>query len=255
MKYIVLLLSLYVFVGCGGASYSVPLQKDIKEVASDSNAAYITFTRPVQVGYAISTSVIEFFPETKTSQFIGVISAGKRMIYKVSPGKHFFYLYGGENHDTSVVEVTQGKMYFMEIEPSMGVTVARFYFKPSTLVKRTLEEKLLTSKCDKNFLSQNNFKEKKQRSSSSFGGSKKYYSYQLKTTIKCNRDEVTDVSGITSIKELNDTVLSKPTPAAYQYYEKVITPTYLEKVSQRFIDLDEEDIQETEIKPEDGIAL
>lgn len=122
--------ALWFLVGCSGMS--VPVTKPQSELFKEKeNFSYITFARPfVPVGMAIPCAVTKFDFDTKETEFIGILYPGERIIKKVAPGVHNFYLSGGENDDYIQVQTKEGNMYYVSTYVSIGFFMGRTYFSP-----------------------------------------------------------------------------------------------------------------------------
>lgn len=91
-KISLLLLCLLVLAGCGSKNKIINIPKS--KLFSDKKSSYIVFSRPDRfVAGGVSINITEFTPTNLNEiKFVGNISNDESMIYKVKPGKHFFYI-------------------------------------------------------------------------------------------------------------------------------------------------------------------
>ena len=59
-----------------------------------------------------------------------LLDSATQVVYKVKPGKYYFYLDGGENDDMIQIDTAKNKIYYVEIAASIGFAITRFYFQP-----------------------------------------------------------------------------------------------------------------------------
>jgi hypothetical protein len=88
-------------------------EKTMTGVLSDANASYIIFSRPKITGYAAINNIVEFFPGTEDLVLIAALRANSKVIYKTTPGEHYFYMGGGENDDMIKINTVLGKIYYV----------------------------------------------------------------------------------------------------------------------------------------------
>jgi len=118
-----LFVSAFLF-SCAGSS---SLMKDAVENESTFKAgtdeSVVVFMRPSGTGFAIQSSVFKVGPEGE--EFVGIVPAKKKVVFRTSPGKHTFMIVG-ESADFLQAELEAGKTYYALITPRMGVWKARF---------------------------------------------------------------------------------------------------------------------------------
>ena len=125
---VLLSLSILFFSGCTSA-YSTGVKKPQSELIKDSSKAYIMFSRSGQIfGTGIPNNIVEFDYETKELKQVGILFPDERIIYQVEPGKHYFYMSGGENDDYLEVSTKANHMYYVNVYISMGILIGRTYF-------------------------------------------------------------------------------------------------------------------------------
>jgi hypothetical protein len=95
--------------------------------APDAENALIIFMRPSKMGGVIQSSVFDV--SSSENMLVGIVSARKKVAYKVGPGEHLFMVIG-ENADFMRASLDAGKTYYVLVAPRMGVMKARFSLKP-----------------------------------------------------------------------------------------------------------------------------
>lgn len=85
--------------------------------------ALVVFVRPEYVGYAIQAVVYD------GEEFIGVVSRHTAVPYHAAPGVHRFMVVS-EAADFVDAELGEGRTYFVEVVPRMGMWRARFSALP-----------------------------------------------------------------------------------------------------------------------------
>ena len=91
--------------------------------------AAIVFYRPSFLGGGVQAPVVEAV--NNDIQFVGIVSSGMKLLYKTTPGKHFFVV-GGEGSNLLEADFEGGKTYYAQIDPKMGMFKPRFVFIPVT---------------------------------------------------------------------------------------------------------------------------
>jgi hypothetical protein len=89
--------------------------------------ATVIFMRPSIFGGLIKSSVFDI--TSGKNEVIGILSAEKKLSYRVSPGEHFFMVIG-ENADFMRAELEAGKTYYCRVRVRMGAWKARFSLEP-----------------------------------------------------------------------------------------------------------------------------
>jgi hypothetical protein len=64
-------------------------------------------------------------------KFVGIVSAGMKVLHKTTPGKRF-YMVSGENAELLEAELAGGKTYYVYVSPRLGFWRSRFVFVPVT---------------------------------------------------------------------------------------------------------------------------
>jgi hypothetical protein len=91
------------------------------------NEVLVVFMRPSTFGFAISSSVFDI--RENSDEFVGIIPAKKKVVYKTTPGEHMFMVIG-ESADFMKASLQAGKTYYALVTPRMGVWKARFSLQP-----------------------------------------------------------------------------------------------------------------------------
>jgi hypothetical protein len=114
--------------GCAGSNQYMRLVSETKELPVPSNnEAMVVFMRPSGLGYAVSSSVFDI--NDTNEDFVGIVSAKKKVVYKTNPGEHMFMVIG-ETADFMRANLQSGKTYYALVTPRMGNWKARFSLKP-----------------------------------------------------------------------------------------------------------------------------
>lgn len=121
-----LIMILIAITGCA-SSLMQPVPKGPDSYKPAANEATVIFLRTSYFGGAIQASLFDV--TTKDNLFIGIISAGTKLAFKTTPGKHMFMVVG-ENGDFMPGEFEGGKTYFAIVIPRMGLWKARFSLNP-----------------------------------------------------------------------------------------------------------------------------
>jgi len=243
------------FSGCA-SSMITRLPKDISKTISDKEKAYITFSRPAFVGAALTNTIIEFNPKSKETKLVGILGSQNKLIYPTKPGTHYFYMEGGENDDMIKVSVDKNKMYYIETELGFGIVAGRFYFKP---YKYSIEKKLTNiknAKCNKSFLTKNNFTKVYEENEPLVSFGDKYESDTLNITIECSNNivqKVTRESGFL-IDDLKEVDLVKVNQKGYKHYKNNIN-SYLSEINEDYPEWSKKDYLKNELKNKDGFPL
>ncbi|MEA2018747.1 MAG: hypothetical protein U9N59_09885 [Campylobacterota bacterium] len=125
----IMILGLVVLFTTGCVSTSLEVKKPQSEIVKDTTKSYIMFSRSSMfIGGGVPNNIVEFNYDTKELNFVGILMPGERLIYKVEPGEHYFYLSGGENDDYLKVSAKARHMYYVNTYVSMGILMGRTYF-------------------------------------------------------------------------------------------------------------------------------
>lgn len=115
-------------LGACASSRMVDLAQPPKAIsAPEAGTATVVFLRPSYFGGAIQSSVFDI--GGSATQLVGIVSAGRKIAYAVSPGPRRFMVVG-ESADFVDADLTEGKTYYARVEPRMGLWKARFSLSP-----------------------------------------------------------------------------------------------------------------------------
>lgn len=130
-----------VSLGLGGCASEHMVDVAVPKVIAekDPNTATMVFFRSSFFGGAIQSSV---FNVTKgDADFIGIVSAGKKVAYAAPPGKQR-YMVIGESADFMDANTIAGKTYYVRVRPRVGVWKARFSMRPIPVSDAGLKEEV-----------------------------------------------------------------------------------------------------------------
>ena len=111
--------------GCASSKMIDSAQQEL--IVPDADKAQIVFIRSSMFGGAIQSSVFDVSADEP--EFIGILSAGKKLAHMVEPGKHVFMVVS-EAADFMEAEMLGGKTYYAMVTPRMGAWKARFSMHP-----------------------------------------------------------------------------------------------------------------------------
>ena len=92
-----------------------------------SGKATMVYFRSSFFGGAVQSSVFDV--SDNNAQLVGIISAGRKIAYTISPGQHRFMAIG-ESADFLDVNAGGGKIYYARVSPRMGLWKTRFVLEP-----------------------------------------------------------------------------------------------------------------------------
>lgn len=110
-----------------GACDTVPMTKADQEPVIRPGESMVVFMRSSFYGGAFSASVYDVSGDDP--QFIGIINMGTKIGYPVKPGKHTFMVVS-EVADFMEASVAAGRTYYALVTPRIGISKARFSFRP-----------------------------------------------------------------------------------------------------------------------------
>ncbi|WP_144428356.1 hypothetical protein ABMY26_32530 [Azospirillum sp. HJ39] len=103
------------------------------------NSATLVLMRPSMFGGAIQSSVYDI--TSGKSEFIGIVSAGKKIAYETPAGKHRLMVVG-ESADFMDADLATDQVYYARIAPRFGMWKARFSLEPVPASSSDLESDL-----------------------------------------------------------------------------------------------------------------
>lgn len=120
-----------------------PHMRDASEpvaaVKPADNAATLVLMRPSMFGGAIQSSVYDI--TSGKSEFIGIVSAGKKLAYGTPAGKRRLMVVG-ESADFMDADFAADQIYYARIAPRFGMWKARFSLEPVPASSADLESDL-----------------------------------------------------------------------------------------------------------------
>ena len=121
-----LALLLLVVSGCSSSHMEVVAPELVDEhLGADESA--IVFIRATSYGGGIQAPVAEVNGQELT--FVSIVSSYTKALHKTTPGKHN-YVVGGETSSMLEADLAPGKIYYVQVEPFMGLWKARFELIP-----------------------------------------------------------------------------------------------------------------------------
>lgn len=248
------IIALSLFSGCGGGAYA-KVATPQNEIIKNRKKAYIVFSRPEIVGYALSSSVMEYsINNPKDLKLVSVLGPGTKVIYPVDVGDHYFYLRGGENGDKIRITVKKGKVYYIQVKIKMGWSAGRFSFVPLSYARVKKLDSIMGQTCDTSFLKSNAFREdrgKQESTASSFQTNEEYYMNNTGIEITCKKDKVVEYTAHPSLKSLEKATLVEINEAAKKDFKKHFKG-YQKQIAW---DKGKWDISANEVKENEGIPI
>jgi hypothetical protein len=110
-------------LGACASNHMTPIPSERQTVSPANGKSLIHFMRPTSFGGAIQSTLYD------GDDYIGTISANKRLAYQCDPGEHMFMIVG-ESADFMAADLIAGKTYYVNVQPRMGIGKARFSLNP-----------------------------------------------------------------------------------------------------------------------------
>ena len=124
--------------GCASKHMEVTAIGQNEGILADNQTA-IVFFRDTSLGGGIQAPIVE--AKDTSIEFVSIISANTKFLYKTSPGRHVFIV-GGESSSMLVADLAPQKFYYVRVDPKFGVWKARFAFEPILLADEKLQKAL-----------------------------------------------------------------------------------------------------------------
>lgn len=122
------LFGLLLLGACAGTSdYMKNIEPADANYAPKPDKALIVFMRPSSLGFAVQSSVFDV--TDGDPQFIGIVSAKKKIAHQSPTGERRFMVIG-ESADFMGATLDPGKVYYALVTPRMGFWKARFSLRP-----------------------------------------------------------------------------------------------------------------------------
>lgn len=253
VKYLAVPIVILFLSGCANSLYTpVPESKTLH--TKNGNSSYIVFSRPEFVGAALINTIVEFDPNTYTTKYIGTLGPQTKLVYKTTPGTHYFYMGGGENDDIIKIKTGKSKEYYVHTAVGMGIMLGRFYFKPLRYPSLALAESLKGKTCSLATFDPYGFKEVKDEMSE-LTGELKYYSVKHNINIECYRGTIKKATyDGESLSNINDAKLIQPNEKGKAYYNDNVS-NYVKEIKEDFANWKVNDMSKTAINPDDGKSI
>lgn len=251
--YLTVTLVIFFLSGCANSLYT-PVPESKTSYTKNENSSYIVFSRPEFFGAALINTIVEFDPNTYATKYIGTLGPQTKLVYKTTPGTHYFYMSGGENDDMIKINTGRSKEYYVHTAVGMGIMLGRFYFKPLRYPSLALAETLKGKTCSSATFDTYGFKEVKDEMSE-LTAELKYYSVKHNINIECYRGRIKKATydGET-LGNINDAKLIQPTEKGRAHYNDNLS-NYVKEIKEDFAGWKVNDMSKTAINPEDGKSI
>jgi hypothetical protein len=253
LKYLAAPMAVLLLSGCA-SSLSSPVPGGKIAYNNKDNTSYIVFSRPEYVGAALSNTIVEFNPSTYATKHIGTLGPQTKLVYKTTPGTHYFYMAGGENDDMIKINTKGSTEYYVHTAVGMGIMVGRFYFKPLRYPSIVMAESLKGGACTSATFSKYGFKHVKD-STSDLTGELKYHSAKHNINIECRKGVIRHANyDGESLSDINDATLIQPNKKAKEFYDQNVAG-YVKEIKEDFAEWRKDEMLKTAMNPEDGKYL
>jgi hypothetical protein len=139
-----LLVPLLVGAGCGAASSPyMRASEPPQPLRAAADSALVVFVRPSGFAYGVGANILD-----ENGRFLGDAMAQSHFAVVMPPGRHMFAVWA-ENTDAVGAELAPGRVYYVEVMPTMGAFSAQMHLraiKPSLPSWQHLQEWLTRSK-------------------------------------------------------------------------------------------------------------
>lgn len=217
LKYILFtILAIFIFSGCSGKNVEVKLPEN--EVFKDKEKGYLVFSRPYNfLGGAVEISLVAFDKnDLETIKFIGILSAGERLVYKMDEGTHYIFTKAGNNQNIAKVDIKKGEIKYVNMGVNINMAFYPLVYEEDRL---NLHNTLSNSTCSDNILKKYNFTK-----SVSDDSSLRTYKSPIEFEMKCDKDNkivsVRDMYYRYTLDELKKVELVEATPSALKSFHK-----------------------------------
>jgi hypothetical protein len=111
--------------GCGTTSTARFMAEVVppQPIAAPPDRAVVVFVRPSNIAWAIAANILD-----ENGRFLGDMPAKGHFSVAVPPGPHMFVIWA-ENTDALSATLLPGRIYFVEVYPSMGGWSAHMHFR------------------------------------------------------------------------------------------------------------------------------
>jgi hypothetical protein len=129
-------LLLLLAAGCGASNASGRYMAEMtppRPLVPPADAALVVFVRPSAYAFGIGANVLD-----ERGRFLGDSTARGHFVAVMPPGKHMFVVWA-ENTDAVAADLLPGRIYFVEVAPTMGAWSAQMHLyaiKPADGARR-----------------------------------------------------------------------------------------------------------------------
>jgi hypothetical protein len=113
--------------GCASVSSDMVRSQD-QNAAPAQGKALVVFFRDTFIGAAIDSTLYEVGSDGSVN-FLGIVTNKTKLGYQATPGDHMFMVQS-EAADFAAAHLVAGKIYYVLVEPRMGIWKARFSLEP-----------------------------------------------------------------------------------------------------------------------------
>ncbi|MCG5240497.1 hypothetical protein [Azospirillum doebereinerae] len=132
-------LSTLMLVSACASSHMRDVPEPVTVSKPTDNTATLVLMRPSIFGGAIQSSVFDI--TSGDPQFVGIVSAGKKLAYEAPAGKRRLMVVG-ESADFMDADFAAEQIYFARVAPRLGLWKARFSLEPVPASSPDLESDL-----------------------------------------------------------------------------------------------------------------
>src|SRR3954451_17925213 len=134
-----LTLSTVLLLSACASSHMREVPEPVAVIKPNDNTATLILMRPSMFGGAIQSSVYDI--RSGQSEFVGIVSAGKKLAYEVPAGTRRLMVVG-ESADFADADFGANQTYFARVVPRFGVWTPRFSLEPVPASSPDLESDL-----------------------------------------------------------------------------------------------------------------
>ena len=116
-------LSLMLLSGCASSARNMIEINPPHPFVAPADGALLVFVRPSKFGWAVSANILD-----EQGRFLGDAPAKGHFVAAMPAGRHMLVIWA-ENTDAMDVELAPGKIYFVEVQATMGALSAQMHMK------------------------------------------------------------------------------------------------------------------------------
>lgn len=110
-------------IGCASSARNMIEVNPPQRLVAPADGALIVFVRPSKFGFAVSANILD-----EQGRFLGDTPAKGHFVAALPPGRHMVVVWA-ENTDALDLELAPGKIYFVEVQVTMGALSAQMHLK------------------------------------------------------------------------------------------------------------------------------